>query len=383
MTGPMNVSTVLNRVAPITLDAQGNGVAVLSPGVTEYWSPTIVRVATSSKNTPVPYVAVFHGSVSAATIGDATTFLDDTATGSNDTSSIIAGVVVQFGESVTARFVGGNPGDNAFLILTGIITNYPPVVGTLPQVPGAHFSGKPGTEVVSIIAQSSGPNTIASGNTSVGNVIDVRPYASYDLIVNATTIGASTGYNPIEIDLFWTTDQGAQNLMYFDFAEFFADSVSGAFVISLGAIAMQDIMHGPYMRVNFTNNSAADTVSVLWKLVGSTRVISEPYAVQQSGADAFLHGLNLINIGANAVISNPLAYSRGRGWIRFSTVGQPMTFNFQAGSKGTYDFVQVAAGGVFKGEIVMPKRALNIVVANGPGAGQYNVIPITQYDKVG
>src|SRR5439155_499367 len=95
---------------------------------------------------PVAYAAVYHGSPAA--IGP-TTFVDDTFQGNSDTSSIISGVIVQFGDSVTVQFSNGKVGDTALATLYGQVSNRPDEFTFLS--PGTHFGGHAATGVTSLV----------------------------------------------------------------------------------------------------------------------------------------------------------------------------------------------------------------------------------------
>lgn len=239
-----------------------------------------------------------------------------------------------------------------------------------------------GSEQLTVIASSSGSNIIASTGQQVGQIIDVRQWSSYYLVVSATTSGTATGYNPIRVDFFWAGAPNGANLTYADLAEFWADNISGL-PISLGAFLAEDVMHGPYMQINFTNNGG-NPVSVQWRLMGTTRPLPGPYFRQQNSVDGILSPtFQTFNINAGATVPNPMGYGHGRAALRMFAGGGALTFTIFTGSfSGNFDQFSVAAGANQRNEFVLPKRALSINVTNAnAGVCQYANILTTLYDK--
>lgn len=390
----MTVS-LLYKIAPITLDATGGGVATIGPiAVNEYWWPSMVRVGTLSKASPVPYCFVTHGGVGA--VGP-TAFIDDTNLGSGDTSSIIAGITVRYGEVITATFSGGNPGDNAVLIVSGVYSDLLGDIG--PQVPGTHFAGKPSLTLTNTIGQSIGPNTVSAGATAVGPIIDVRQWASYYLEITAIAsgVGNATAYNRVECDLTWFNDSIGSTPVYVDSYEFFANAISG-FVVNFGQVAIQDKTHGPYMRVNFTNNAASDGINISWNLFGTTRDVGQPYVRQSpnvAGVTNTTSGL-LVNLNTVPLVAGlgdvpfPLAYGPVELviWNDGGNV-QQFTLSFNAGAptgSGTTGYLGQVAVGTSLGVnprfvVTFPKRA-GLLHVLGTGSDQYSVRAIANFNRV-
>lgn len=120
--------------------ADGTATVVVGPSSpSEWWAPTYVRVSVRNTGSTRPSCVVYRG---APGIIDASTYLDDTLFGVNDTTSIIAGQTVQFGEKITAVFRGGTPNAVAILSVNGRMSDLPPSQGeSLPSVPGTRFIG--------------------------------------------------------------------------------------------------------------------------------------------------------------------------------------------------------------------------------------------------
>jgi hypothetical protein len=133
----------LHKTASATIAANGTAVVTLRPDVGQYWALKFVRVSTSRSSTfnLVPYCAVYTGAT-AQTIPS--TFIDDTYTGDGDTSGIVSGTVIEYGDGITAVFQFGTPGDVVVFDVYGQSADVPPSLGlAVPDVIGPHFFGKP------------------------------------------------------------------------------------------------------------------------------------------------------------------------------------------------------------------------------------------------
>jgi hypothetical protein len=294
---------------------------------------------------------------------------------------MIAGTPVVYGEALLFKFEGGTPGDTAIATVFGLTSDLPPNLDLVPQVPGTHFQGHLSTEI--ILALDSGNNVVVGPGASIFSTrIDVRQWASYYLTVEASTQGVGTAFNPVSIILTW--DDGTQQ-NYNDFAQFWVDNTVGQFALSLGNVYMQDSNHGPNLQLLFINNAVADSVSISWTLTGTTRQLAQPYGVQKNGQDGSLNpkGNGQQTLANNTTVRQPMNYARGRVWLRLNPT-VPMTFTLNDGDQGFFDLVAVAANGVYRAEYILPRRALAIDITNtSGGSGQYNIMALTQYDKVG
>jgi len=108
----------LHRTAAIQFDSSGNGTAVISPDVGQYWQLGLIRVSTVNQGTPFPYCAVYVGPQA-----NISYFLDDTYTGQSDATSLCSSLVIQHGESVFAVWANGHTFDTAVLTLWGVVTS--------------------------------------------------------------------------------------------------------------------------------------------------------------------------------------------------------------------------------------------------------------------
>ena len=130
-------TSYLTKVGSVVLDANGNGKVTLAPDVGQFWLPVTVHVGTRNA-TGFTQCGLHTGAI---TIVDSTTLKDYTFEGNNDTSSILSGTIVEFGQAITANFVAGVPGDIAYAEVVGVSSDTPPTIGVVPAVPGARFSG--------------------------------------------------------------------------------------------------------------------------------------------------------------------------------------------------------------------------------------------------
>jgi hypothetical protein len=127
----------LYKPSNIQLDSSGSGVAEVGPDANQFWLPTSIHVGTKNPQFPTANCGLYVGAIG---VLDYTTLIDYTFAGNNDTSSIIVGQIVENGQTISAQFLGGNPGDSAFMYVVGISSDVPPPQGILPGYAGARFS---------------------------------------------------------------------------------------------------------------------------------------------------------------------------------------------------------------------------------------------------
>lgn len=406
MTGAWNRSVTdpqradyLNKSVSVVLDANGNGTALLKPDVGQWWAPKFIRVSTLNQVTPVAYCATYHGAV---TIKNQTTFLDDTFLGNGDTSSIVSGTVVQYGEAITAVWTGGNAGDTAVLTIYGVTLNVPPSVGEMPSVPGTHFAGKPSTELTKEFARVPilTPTTLTFQTSlniplASNQTFDVRNFASYYFKIGVkATPGAATAYNPFLVRLFWTAKSDGTDVIYEDRIAFWSDgnSFGGSFDYDGGNIILQDVHHGPYMSILLVNRANADSVSLFYTLTGTSRQLPGPFFRQNAAVASgiLVNGFLAANyvIGAGGIKEVPFHFTYGMIGLQItnpSAAAISFDMNFADVPGGTIvggaSLGTIAAGGVLYSNFIMPK-ASGIFKATGAVGAQFGVRPITQYNKV-
>lgn len=138
----------LTKTVSAVADSNGNATAILRPDVGQYWAPAQVRVSTDQSlslnaNFAVSaFCTLYQGSVASQGF---TTFIDSTFSGSGDTSSLIAGTIVMYGESITAVWMNADPGKVCILSVYGRSgDNLIELQSQLSPIPGARFSGNVG-----------------------------------------------------------------------------------------------------------------------------------------------------------------------------------------------------------------------------------------------
>jgi len=376
---------ILNALNTVTLDANGNGQCSVNPSVGQYWAPLLIRVSTKSNSVPVASCTVYHGAVG---VKDPTTYIDDTADGNNDTSSIIAGVTVQYGENITAVWANGTPGDIAVLIVNGVTLNTPPSEGQLPQVPGTHFSGKPVTETVTKIGSIPGasPTTIIAGNSisipgpGTTTTFDMRNFSSFYFVCTPLVNGVPSTWNSIFITFDWFSQTGALNTTFSDSVEIWATQPV-PFFFNGGVFTIQDLVHGPYLRITVLNANPVNSINFSYALVGTTRLIANP-SYRQNRTDAIMLDSTGNPIPASGTAQEPAQYLHGRFLAMFGNSGaNPMTFAIHHGSLVFSINTVVAAGITTVIESIAPKHSIRIDVVGVVGQ-TYNVRLISLYDKV-
>lgn len=128
----------LYKPGSTTLDSNGVGTITVKPDANQFWLPTSVHVGTKNPFSPTPACNLYTGPPS---VLDYTTLIDFTFAGNNDTTSIVVGELIEVGQGITAQFLGGNPGDTAFMSVIGLSSDVPPPEGIVPGFAGARFSG--------------------------------------------------------------------------------------------------------------------------------------------------------------------------------------------------------------------------------------------------
>lgn len=147
------------------VDQLGSATIQLTPAVGQFWAIAVVRVSQMTRpqlqnftSAPFgdyqtrylplqyPYCSLYVG---ATGVRDSTTFVDDTTLGSGDSSSIVSGTVVEYGESITARWLGADPGNTVLLNVYGrSFESITDVQNEFAPVPGSRFAGTTANNMV-------------------------------------------------------------------------------------------------------------------------------------------------------------------------------------------------------------------------------------------
>jgi hypothetical protein len=147
--------SVLQKIASTRIAADGTATISLRPDVGQYWAPTLVQVATrlSPFNTDNmdginSAVAILYRGSTGGTV-DNTNYIDDTYNGSGDSSSIISGTIISYGETITCVWSAGTPGDTATMLVFGRSSNnLVDLQRYLLPIPGTRFAGNAGSTMI-------------------------------------------------------------------------------------------------------------------------------------------------------------------------------------------------------------------------------------------
>lgn len=389
---------ILVKTASGVLNATGNATVTLSPDIGQNWAPLFIRVSTVNRATPVPYCAYYVGSPGVPP--QQSQFIDDTFLGNGDTSSMISGTPVRFGEAVLVTFTKGNPGDTAIVTLYGMTSDLPPNLGINPQVPGTHFSGKPSPEidVVVVTTPPGTPIEMFPGTTTTINPVDMRSFQSFYFLIGSSAVGAATAYNPLLVTFDWFADPlGISDPVFRDEFEIWSDNINTPFFAAPGVATLEDVCHGSYLRVRIFNGAATDHIDIQFTLIGTTRQLPGPYLRQQLGTDGVLIEDQTI-IGPGGINTYPLPVTYGTTYMKFFNNGAAamtlfLGFGSNAGGVGaTNDFVDTVpattsrieptVGGVTPAQaFIFPKRA-GIIRIQGTVGQNYGIRVITLFNKV-
>jgi hypothetical protein len=308
-------------------------------------------------------------------------FVDSTFLGSGDTSSIISGSVIQFGEAITAVWTGGTPNDTAILGVYGMVSDVPVATGSLlPGVPGAHFVGRvPFT--YDQVALSTSP-TIVTGGTLTTAIIDMRAYQGCMIKIRASTITVTpAAYNPARINMNWYMDSGATDLVFKDSYEIFAQQVGGTFVCNNGHLNVHDIVHGPFLRINVYNNGP-DSITGSVEVNGTSRSFGTLYMQEvdfqptpaQVLWDGVLHNIHNDSLGPGASVNFAMKMEPGNIAVKMATATMPYSFQFTIGSLPEVELFLIPASTTSRQNLIFPKRSVVVNVKNtGAGTDVYSL----------
>lgn len=226
------------------------------------------------------------------------------------------------------------------------------------------------------------PQLIGSGASSTVPLIDVRQFNSYYLQFNVRTNLATTGYNQLQVDLAWQSDANtiAPTTVFADQLRVWADSAAAP-VVALGRVYAQDTMHGSFMQITFTNNGA-DTLSLTYQLMGTTRILPGPYVRQGAFANGVMNSeQNNIPVSGELVLPLPALY--GMAELIVTNKGtHPMDVNLDYNLPGDDTVIKgLAAGALVVQDFVLPKAAPLLVII-GTAGDTVSTRMITLFGKV-
>lgn len=212
--------------------------------------------------------------------------------------------------------------------------------------------------------------TLSSGVTTGG--WDVRAYASYYLRVFATSVVAATAFNTVQVALRWRAFIAGETL-YQDFAEWYADSASGAFAFTAGSfLELQDTMHGPVMEFVITNNGV-DNLNISYNFIGTNRQLAGP-DFRQSGSVGGVIAKKNGSLAAATTTTLPASFAYGPCMVKMtsgvSAAALVMSIGFGTSIViGANEISYTVASGVMDiRTLAFPKRSA-LIQLNNPGAG--------------
>jgi hypothetical protein len=229
-------NTYLTKTGSAVVKADGTATVVLAPDVGQFWAVSLVRVSGTQQpqfNSAIsyPYCALYGG-----TVMDPTTFLDDTTLGSGDSSSIISGTIIMYGERITASWSAGVPGETVILSIYGRSSDdLTELQDQLAPIPGARFSGTTGNASVwqYQALQDNGPKNMTTApptftvpSDSFAELTSFRFTLVTDAVAGTRVVGlfATTPIGVLSIDNFHVF-QGATQAASLGWAYIFAQGL--------------------------------------------------------------------------------------------------------------------------------------------------------------
>lgn len=216
-------------------------------------------------------------------------------------------------------------------------------------------------------------------------VQDMRPYTSFSVQVEVTTVGAPTAYNPIAVVLDWRDAPSLGNPVFEDVHWIWPRGVGGGvFAWESGRFEQQDVVHGPYLTVTLFNNGVNNCTTDI-RLYGNTRVIGRNYVrntpntggvAVDEWSSVLLSDSSFVAAGAFKDILMRLC--PGPASIML-ICGAASTFTFQLYTPlGKLVYSEpVAAGVTALRQWDLPKTALKFEAVNTGGANNNYTVAIT------
>jgi hypothetical protein len=374
MSSPLPPSlSYLYRPSTAVIAANGTATITFRPDVGQYWLPTLVHVGTRTGNQA--RCALNAGGV--AGLNDNTSQKDFTFQGSNDTSTILSGTVIAYGEGIACRFSAGFAGDIAFAEVIGLSSDIPPTEGIVPEIPGARFAGASPSGLQSSLIVAPISANVPGGGAFFPSAFDLRGFQSYGLAFDIQTTNNGTAPNPLFVKLGWSDDGSIAHVVFEQQYEMFAADKNGVFGIN-GRFEIQDNCHGAFLTP-FIGSQGPDNLNMVLDLFGSARTMGGIYLrnPQSNGApsnlngfdvgknDTFLSVANSIAGGGNTTIYHPM--KPGPGTLYMQAGASPSTWFFVYPDNTLMDFYTIPANTTTKVSIVFPASAFQVVINNTGG----------------
>lgn len=339
--------TYLNQTKSAVFDASGTATVVLRPDVGQWWQCSLIRVSTGSQTPPLSYAAVYHGSQAA--VGP-TTFIDDTFQANSDSSTIISGVVVQFGDAVIVKFQNGTAGDVAIATLYGQSSDRPDEFQLLS--PGTHFVGHAPTGITSVVlfqktvAQVAVPTTFNLG--FVGNSPNLG-------------IGFQSLSNAAQVDI-----------------EYFADSAYSVFlsgfsfaidILTAATFYNSVPVGGPFCQITITPSSNFIYNGRVWvspvEFVGAQSVPAWNFLISEKARS--------VGAGVNFTWDSDTVYA-GEAHFNFHTTAAVYTIEmYGVDYNGTLNFIffRENGGANYNETLLLPGLPIRVIFHNGDAASKF------------
>jgi|SRR5882672_8295996 len=366
----------LSKTGSAVVDATGKATIIFRPDTGQYWLPTIVHVGVRSSNQI--WCAVNVGSIAA--LSDNSTTKDFTFQGSNDTTSIVSGSVVSYGEGIACVFTTGFPNDIAFAELVGLSSDEPPTIGAVPSVPGVRFIGASPGGLQRSLVPSPQSTVLTAGGFINPPPFDMRPYQSFGIAFDCQSVNNATNFNGLLIQLVWSDDSTLQHVVFEQHYEIFGADKNITFGI-YGRFELQDAVHGAFLSI-FIESLGPDNLNTLLDVLGSARILGGAYVRNRatsistppsllSGAaldldDTFLD--NNVTLAAGGASNIIIPMRPGPVNIYLQSGAAPANFFFNSPQGKLIWFTSILAGVISPiNMIIFPTTAIQLVINNTGG----------------
>lgn len=233
-------------------------------------------------------------------------------------------------------------------------------------------------------------SVLGAGGTVVMTAKDMRNYSSFGLHVFARQNALGTAYNPVHVNLLWSsTAAGARRPYRERYGIWASNNGLGAFASSLGNLFLADSVKGAWLTIEVVNNGPDALVCDI-DLTGNSRSQGRRYLTNDSDsisfaavfADSLLVSASAVALGAGATATYLLPLSPGLARARMVATTTIHLFNFfdiYGNDLGSY---VGAAGSDVHDFLALPKSAVQATVQNVGGvAGTHFLQVVTARDN--
>lgn len=382
--------TYLSQTKSAVIDASGNAFILFKPDTGQFWVPTLAQTSvqrntastTFTQNGRYTQCTLHSGSVAAltpATISQSTV-KDFTSFGNGDTSSILSGTVVSWGEGILFRYSAGLSGDIAVASIIGISSDEPPTIGIVPEIPGSRFTGSTLAQPSLLELSLTTSNLTTGGGTFTAPVINMGVYESFSLNVRSSTSGVQAALQRYRVTMSWwgSPQQSNNDLVWFDSYELFAaNGAGGAGNCQWGGMKLVDSCKGLYLTIVLQQTFGAATQTAVLGLIGSYRPQGRRYIradpIGQFITNASDTGIidleNNTAVAAGVHLTRPMPIAPGRCRIFTQSNGAGGNLTIQRVDGTLIDQVALAAGVPQTRELILPQENCIMDFQNTGGVG--------------